>query len=57
MFNDLFMNEEKTYHWIEIFENKKSHETHFKQEATQDFFEFMGPLFDWKPEFKTFESV
>ena len=34
VFNDLFMDEEKTYHWIEIFENKKSHETHFKQEAT-----------------------
>ena len=51
------MDEEKTYHWIEIFENKKSHETHFKQEATQDFFEFMGPLFDGKPDFKTFESV
>ena len=57
VFNDLFMDEEKTYHWIEIFENKKSHETHFKQEATQDFFEFMGPLFDGKPDFKTFESV
>ena len=55
--NDLFKDEEKTYHWIEIFENKKSHETHFKQEATQDFFEFMGPLFDGKPDFKTFESV
>ena len=57
VFNDLFKDEEKTYHWIEIFENKKSHETHFKQEATQDFFEFIGPLFDGKPDFKTFESV
>ena len=57
VFYDLFMDEEKTYHWIEIFENKKSHETHFKQEATQDFFEFIGPLFDGKPDFKTFESV
>lgn len=57
VFYDLFMDEEKTYNWIEIFENKKSHETHFKQEATQDFFEFAGPLFDEKPEFKTFESV
>ena len=23
VFNDLFMDEEKTYHWIEIFEEKK----------------------------------
>ena len=57
VFYDLFMDEEKTYHWIEIFENKESHETHFKQEATQDFFEFMGPLFEGKPAFKSFESV
>jgi len=57
VFYDLFMGEEKTYHWIEIFENKQTHETHFKQDATQDFFKFMDPLFEGKPEFRSFESV
>ena len=46
---DIVLDGKKTY----VYASK--HMT--KQEATKDFFEFMGPLFDGKPDFKTFESV